>query len=93
MQANGLDIGGRIYVNSEADGNFIGIVFGYQNSSYFYIVQWTKTKQTLSIAKPFMAETHIKAVRSNTGPGEHMRHALRNTGSVAGQVQQNILTI
>ena len=94
MQANGLDLGGVFFINSEANRKYIGLVFGYQNSSNFYIVQWTNIKQTLSITKPFVADArpgiHIKAFRSNTGPGEHMRNALWHTGSVEGQVQLNI---
>ena len=78
------------FVDSDGDDDFIGLVFSYQDSSNFYIVQWKKSAQTFWLATPFraigMPSIHLKAVKSETGPGEWLRNSLWHTGTVDGQV-------
>lgn len=52
----GLDFEGEFYVDTEIDDDYLGFVFGYQNSSNFYIVMWKKNPQPYWHSKPFRAE-------------------------------------
>ena len=50
-----LDYTGTLYVDTEEDNDFIGIVFGYQSSSKFYTVMWKKSGQVYWDRVPFVA--------------------------------------
>ena len=50
-----LDYAGTLYVDTEEDNDFIGIVFGYQSSSKFYTVMWKKAGQVYWDRTPFVA--------------------------------------
>lgn len=55
-------------MDTENDNDFIGIVFGYQSSSQFYVVMWKKLGQPYWDEKPFLALSDtgltIKVTRS-----------------------------
>ena len=50
----GLDYFGTIFVDTDRDNDFIGLVFGYQSSSKFYAVMWKKAGQVYWHRKPFV---------------------------------------
>lgn len=51
----GLDYYGTVFVDTEEDNDYFGIVFGYQSSSKFYTIMWKKVKQTYWDKEPFEA--------------------------------------
>ena len=65
-------------------------IFSYQDSSNFYVVMWKKALQTYWQSTPFRAVAEpgieLKAVKSNSGPGQMLRNSLWHTGTTANQV-------
>ncbi|KAF3848643.1 hypothetical protein F7725_015140 [Dissostichus mawsoni] len=61
---SGVDFEGTFHVNTVTDDDYAGFIFGYQDSSSFYV-----------------------AVKSRSGPGEHLRNSLWHTGDTNDQVR------
>ncbi|KAM9251451.1 LOW QUALITY PROTEIN: thrombospondin-4-like [Cariama cristata] len=84
---NGVDFEGTFHVNMVTDDNYPGFIFGYQDSSSFYVVMWKQTEQTYWQVAPFRAVAEpgiqLKAMKSKTDPDEHLYNSPWHTGDTS----------
>eukprot|EP00112_Aurelia_sp_Birch-Aquarium-sp1_P017304 Seg3995.1 transcript_id=Seg3995.1/GoldUCD/mRNA.D3Y31 product=Thrombospondin-4 protein_id=Seg3995.1/GoldUCD/D3Y31 len=86
----GIDFSGTIFVQTESDDDILGLVFGYQGPSHFYVVSWKQTSQIYWRVRngkrsEATSGVEIKVVKSKTGPGPDLRGALWHSGNYTGQ--------
>ena len=77
-----VDFSGTIFVETEADDDFVGFVFSFQDSSNFYVVYSAKHS---NVAK--QGPWRITRVASTTGPSLELNAALWSPESVEGQTE------
>ncbi|KAK3717881.1 hypothetical protein QZH41_014881 [Actinostola sp. cb2023] len=87
----GVDFSGTMYVDTNHDDDFIGLVFSYVDNKRFYAVVWKQSDQVFWRMSPFRAKAtkgiQIKFVNSKTGPGRALRNAMWHTGHTKNQVR------
>lgn len=66
-------------MNTVTDDDYAGFIFGYQDSSSFYVVMWKQMEQTYWQANPFRAVAEpgiqLKVCRGR-GPPDFLFHVL-----------------
>merc|ERR1719317_581626 len=75
-----MDFSGTIFVDTDRDNDWVGFVFGFQDTSNFYVVYSSKHDSGQGPWK-------IVRVNSTTGPSRELDLALHKTISVPGQTE------
>lgn len=76
----GVEISGRLRVESTADDDFVGWVFGWQDSSNFYLVDWKQAGQVKEPCGEAKVGVSLKRVRAS-GPVDRCEDLWNSDGS------------
>ena len=77
-----MDFSGTIFVEDEHDNDWVGFVFGFQDTSNFYAV-YSARQSSVNYQGPWK----LVRVNSTTGPSDELDRALRSATSVPGQTE------
>lgn len=84
---SGVDFEGTFHVNTVTDDDYAGFIFGYQDSSSFYVVMWKQVEQVYWQANPFRAVAEpgiqLKVVSRSTNTNALLHDAERSFACVA----------
>jgi len=88
-----VDFSGTIFVNTKDGEDYIGLVFGYQSNTKFYVLTWRHKNINLNndTYKAGITGIQIKLVNSiqagNSGPGKALGDALWHSSDTTNQVK------
>lgn len=88
-----VEFSGALYVNTKDGEDYIGIVFGYQSNTKFYVLSWRHKNLNLlnDTYKAAITGIQIKLVNSiqagNSGPGTALSNALWHSADTTDQVK------
>lgn len=87
----GVDYRGTVQVNTEADDDYLGVVFSYQSNARFYAIIWKQNDQSYWWPDPFRAKAkaglQLKLINSRTGPGPTLRNAIWHSDNTDNEVR------
>jgi len=81
-----MDFSGTIFVDTTSDDDWVGFVFGFQDTSNFYAV-FSSRNETWNGNPSTQGPWKIVRVKSTTGPSSELDRALTFTRSVPGQTE------
>ena len=84
-----VEFTGTLYVDTEQDDDFMGIVFNYQNNRQFWLASWKQTSQRYwnNLNAEAKAGVEVQLVRSQSGPSQALMNALWHSGNTRKQVR------
>eukprot|EP00794_Sanderia_malayensis_P016720 gene16720-18414_t len=88
-----VEFSGTLFVNSKAGQDYVGVVFGYQSNTKFYVLMWRHNNMNLgsNTYKAGMKGIQIKLVNSvqigSSGPGTALSNALWYSSDTTDQVK------
>ena len=85
-----VEFNGTLFVDTDNDDDYVGLVFNYQSNRRFMLVAWKRGDGQYWNRRPFRATAgpglQVKVIKSNTGPSDQLRNALWHEGNTAQQV-------
>ncbi len=85
-----VEFNGTLFIDTDQDDDFVGLVFNYQSNKRFMLVTWKRNDNPYYVKYPFPAEARagleIKVVKSQSGPGKMLRNAIWHSGKTRNEV-------
>lgn len=83
-----VEYSGTLYVDTELDDDYIGIVFNYQSNKRFMLVSWKQREQEYrrNVGPLAKAGLQIQMIKSSSGPSQELMDAMWKTGNTNNQV-------